>query len=125
MARQAGEKFDAREFEKYMRNFDRTAFGMGSDRDPPTDRFSGKDIRIMFDEGRKMGGSKAEIAQDVLDYAADYKDVTKMGGTAEWLPGKKKSLKLCVKIATFYYCVWWLWSFTVVCDPQKGEPEGR
>tara|TARA_R100001509_G_scaffold70338_5_gene39114 strand:- start:145 stop:870 length:726 start_codon:yes stop_codon:yes gene_type:complete len=83
MARQAGEKFDAREFEKYMRNFDRTAFGMGSDRDPPTDRFSGKDIRIMFDEGRKMGGSKAEIAQDVLDYAADYKDVTKMGGTAE------------------------------------------
>ena len=80
MARQAGEKFDAREFEKYMRNYDRKAYGAGSDKKPPTDRFSGLDVRKMFDAGIDMGGSKAEVAQDVLDYAADYKGKTKMGG---------------------------------------------
>ena len=80
MARQAGEKFDAREFEKYMRNYDREAYGAGSDKKPPTDRFSGLDVRKMFDAGIDMGGSKAEVAQDVLDYAADFKGKTKMGG---------------------------------------------
>ena len=80
MARQAGEKFDAREFEKYMRNYDRKAYGAGSDKKPPTDRFSGLDVRKMFDAGIDMGGSKAEVAEDVLDYAADYKGKTKMGG---------------------------------------------
>ena len=80
MARQAGEKFDAREFEKYMRNYDREAYGAGSDKKPPTDRFSGKDVRKMFDAGIDMGGSKAYIAQEVLDYADDFKGKTKMGG---------------------------------------------
>ena len=80
MARQAGEKFDARKFEKYMRNYDREAYGAGSDKKPPTDRFSGLDVRKMFDAGIDMGGSKAEVAEDVLDYAADYMGRTKMGG---------------------------------------------
>ena len=80
MTRIAGEKFDPREFEKYMRNYDREAYGAGSDKKPPTDRFSGLDVRKMFDAGIDMGGSKAEVAQDVLDYAADYEGKTKMGG---------------------------------------------
>ena len=80
MTRIAGEKFDAREFEKYMRNYDRKAYGAGSDKKPPTDRFSGKDVRKMFDAGIDMGGSKAYIAQEVLDYADDFKGKTKMGG---------------------------------------------
>ena len=80
MARQAGEKFDAREFEKYMRNYDREAYGAGSQKDPATDRFSALDVRKMFDKGRDLGGSKAEVAEDVLDYAADYMGRTKMGG---------------------------------------------
>ena len=80
MARQAGEKFDARKFEKYMRDYDRTAYGAGSDKKPPTDRFSGLDVRKMFDAGIDMGGSKAEVAEDVLDYAAAVRGKTKMGG---------------------------------------------
>ena len=80
MTRIAGEKFDPREFEKYMRNYDRKAYGAGSDKKPPTDRFSGLDVRKMFDAGVDMGGSKAYIAQEVLDYADDFKGKTKMGG---------------------------------------------
>ena len=68
------------EFEKYMRNYDREAYGAGSQKDPATDRFSALDVRKMFDKGRDLGGSKAEVAEDVLDYAADYMGRTKMGG---------------------------------------------
>lgn len=83
MARQAGEKFDARKFEKYMRDFDREAFGAGSGKEPPKDRFSALDVRKMFDAGIDMGGSKAEVAQDVLDYAADFSGKSSMGGGTE------------------------------------------
>lgn len=83
MARQAGEKFDARKFEQYMRDYDRKAFGAGSQKDPSVDRFSGLDVRKMFQAGRDMGGSQAEVAEDVLDYAAAVSGGSRMGGGTE------------------------------------------
>ena len=91
MARQAGEKFDARKFEKYMRDFDRKAFGAGSGKEPPKDRFSALDVRKMFDAGIDMGGSKAQVAQDVLDYAADFSGKSSMGGGTERALDKLRS----------------------------------
>ena len=41
MARIAGKKFDAREFEKYMRDYDREAFNAGSQKDPSADSYMG------------------------------------------------------------------------------------
>ena len=67
--------------DRYMRRFDRTAYGAGSKRG--TDRFSAKDIRMMTKAGRKFGGSKKQVARDVLDYARDYRGKTKMGTTAK------------------------------------------
>tara|TARA_Y100000004_G_scaffold5149_1_gene6140 strand:+ start:194 stop:1303 length:1110 start_codon:yes stop_codon:yes gene_type:complete len=67
--------------ERYMRRFDRTAYGAGSKRG--TDRFSAKDIRMMTKAGRKFGGSKKQVARDVLDYARDFRGKTKMGGSAK------------------------------------------
>lgn len=94
MARQAGEKFDARKFEKYMRDYDRKAYGAGSQKDPATDRFSALDVTKMFKAGRDMGGSKAQVAEDVLDYAADHMGRTKMGGgTAKALDRLRGYLK--------------------------------
>ena len=83
MARIAGKEFDAREFEKYMRDYDREAFGAGSQKDPSVDRFSALDVRKMFDAGIDMGGSKAQVAEDVLDYAADFSGKSRMGGGTE------------------------------------------
>ena len=67
--------------ERYMRRFDRTAEGAGSKRG--TDRFSAKDIRTMTAAGRKFGGNKKQVARDVLDYARDFRGVTKMGTSAK------------------------------------------
>lgn len=64
--------------ERYMRRFDRKAYGAGSKRG--TDRFSAKDIRMMTAAGRKFGGNKKQVARDVLDYARDFRGKTKMGG---------------------------------------------
>ena len=83
MARQAGEKFDARKFEKYMRDYDRKAFGAGSDKKPPTDRFSGLDVRKMFDKGRDLGGSKSDVARYVIDYAEEVEPYSRQGGGTE------------------------------------------
>ena len=83
MARQAGEKFDIRKFEKYMRDYDRTAFGAGSDKKPPTDRFSGLDVRKMFDKGRDLGGSKSDVARYVIDYAEEVEPYSRQGGATE------------------------------------------
>ena len=66
---------------RYMRKYDRTAYGAGSSRG--TDRFSAKDIRKMFRAGRKFGGSKKQAARDVLAYARRNRKKTKMGGTAK------------------------------------------
>ena len=66
---------------RYMRKYDRTAYGAGSSRG--TDRFSAKDIRKMFRAGRKFGGTKKQAARDVLAYARRNRKKTKMGGTAK------------------------------------------
>ena len=67
-------------YANYIENYDRKAYGAGSDRKKPTDRFSGLDVRKMFDARDKYGKSKAEAAQMVLDYADRIKGKSKMGG---------------------------------------------
>ena len=74
--RMAGKR---KEFEKFLEDYDRKAYGAGSEKDPPTDRFSGLDVRRVFDEGREMGLSKAAAAEEVLDYASDIFGLTKAG----------------------------------------------
>ena len=69
-----------KEFEEYLRNYDRTARGKGSDKDPAVDRFSGLDVRYVFDEGLNRGLSKAAAAEEVLDYASSLIGRSKMGG---------------------------------------------
>lgn len=73
----AGER---KEFQEYLRDYDRKARGAGSDKKPPTDRFSGLDVRYVFKEGLDRGLSKADAARDVLDYATDLIGESKMGG---------------------------------------------
>ena len=85
--------------DRYMRRFDRTAYGAGSSRG--TDRFSAKDIRIMTKAGKKFGGSQKQVARDVLRYAKDFRGITKMGTTAkrqldklqDMLGGRRKAEK--------------------------------
>ncbi len=77
--RMAGKR---KEFEKFLEDYDRKAYGAGSEKDPPTDRFSGLDVRRVFDEGRGMGLSKAAAAEEVLDYASDIFGLTKAGTKA-------------------------------------------
>ena len=67
-------------FKKYQDDFDRKEFGAGSQKG--TDRFSGLDVRKMFDARGSL--SKAEGAQMVLDYADKAKDAgSSMGGGTE------------------------------------------
>ena len=73
----AGER---KEFREYLEGYDREARGAGSDKEPPTDRFSAKDVRYVFDKGLDRGLSKAAAAEDVLDYATDLIGRSKMGG---------------------------------------------
>ena len=68
-------------YAKYIDDYDRKAYGAGSDKKKgPVDRFSGLDVRKMFDARDKYGKSKAEAAQMVLDYADRIKGKSKMGG---------------------------------------------
>ena len=76
-----GGKNYRKKMNRYMRTFDRTAEGAGSKKG--TDRFSAKDIRTMFKAGRKRGGSKKQVARDVLAYARRNRKKTKMGGKAK------------------------------------------
>ena len=69
-----------KEFQEYLREYDRKARGAGSEKEPPTDRFSGKDVRYVFKEGLERGLSKSAAAEDVLDYATDLIGRSKMGG---------------------------------------------
>ena len=74
----------ARSFEDYIDDYNRKAFGAGSGKDPATDRFSGLDVRKMFDAGTdKYDLSKREAAEMVLDYADDIEGKSKMGGGTE------------------------------------------
>ncbi len=67
-------------YAKYIEDYDRKAYGKGSDKKKPVERFSGLDVRKMFDARDKYGKSKAEAAQMVLDYADRIKGKSKMGG---------------------------------------------
>lgn len=67
-------------YANYIENYDRKAYGAGSDRKKPTDRFSGLDVRKMFDARKQFDKSKAEAARMVLDYADQIKGKSKMGG---------------------------------------------
>lgn len=80
----AGER---KEFREYLEDYDREARGAGSDKEPPTDRFSAKDVRYVFKKGLDRGLSKAAAAEDVLDYATDLIGDSKMGG------GTRRALK--------------------------------
>ena len=74
----------ARSFEDYIDDYNRKAFGAGSGKDPATDRFSGLDVRKMFDAGTdKYDLSKREAAEMVLEYADDIEGRSKMGGGTE------------------------------------------
>ena len=87
----AGER---KEFREYLEGYDREARGAGSDKEPPTDRFSAKDVRYVFDKGLDRGLSKAAAAEDVLDYATDLIGESKMGGgTRRALDKLKRYLK--------------------------------
>ena len=80
MSRIAGER---KEFQEYLRDYDRKARGAGSEKKPPTDRFSGLDVRHVFQKGLDRGLSKSDAAQDVLAYAADLEGRSRMGGATE------------------------------------------
>ena len=69
-----------KEFQEYLEEYDRKARGMGSKKDPKVDRFSGLDVRYVFDEGLDRGLSKAAAARDVIDYASSLAGESKMGG---------------------------------------------
>ena len=70
-------------FRDYLKSFDRKKFGAGSEKDPPTDRFSALDVRKTFQEGQDKGLSKEDSARFVLDYASAVRGKTKMGGGTE------------------------------------------
>ena len=69
-----------KEFQEFLDEYDRTRRGAGSEKEPPTDRFSGKDVRYVFREGLDRGLSKADAARDVIDYFDEIRDDTKYGG---------------------------------------------
>ncbi len=62
---------------KLFRDYDRKAFGAGSEKDPATDRFSGLDVRKLY---REAEGPDRVRAQAVLDYFDDVKGDTRYGG---------------------------------------------
>ena len=69
-----------KEFQEFLDEYDRTRRGAGSEKEPPTDRFSGKDVRYVFREGLDRGLSKADAARDVIDYFDEIRNDTKYGG---------------------------------------------
>mgnify|MGYP003111020548 FL=1 len=80
MSRIAGK---SKKFQEYLRGYDRTARGAGSEKDPAVDRFSGLDVRYVFQKGLDRGLSKEDAARDVLAYAAELEGRSKMGGATE------------------------------------------
>ena len=80
MTRMAGER---EAFREYLRGYDRTAEGSGSDKEPPVDKMSRKDLKIQYESGRDRGLSRADAAEDVLVNFADVRGKTKYGSKAE------------------------------------------
>lgn len=77
MARKAGEKLIA--FQNFLDDYDRTAYGAGSQKDTPTDRLSGFDIKKMMRDGKETGANYIKRGQAVLDYFDENKDNTLYG----------------------------------------------
>lgn len=74
----------SKDFAKFLKNYDRTARGAGSQKDPAVDRLSALDVREAFEEGRDdFGLSRSDAARAVLDYAEDVEGQTRMGGGTE------------------------------------------
>lgn len=72
------------DFDDYIDDYNLRSKGAGSGKDPKASRFSGLDVREMFEAGRdKFGESKRDAARAVLDYADDMDGRTRMGGGTE------------------------------------------
>ena len=70
-------------FRDFLRGYDRTAEGSGSDKEPPVDKMSRKDLKIQYESGRDRGLSRADAAEDVLVNFADVRGETKYGSKAK------------------------------------------
>lgn len=82
LARKINRKTEGgRGFDRYMDDYELREYGAGSDKVPPTSRFSGLDIDRMKQEGRERGLTKRETAAAIFQYADDMLDKTSMGGT--------------------------------------------
>ena len=79
MGRKAGDGNMA-SYVDYLNKYDRKARGAGSDKKPPTDRFSALDIRRAHSAAQDFGVNKYDAAEQVLQYARRNEDNTKMGG---------------------------------------------
>ena len=64
----------------YLNNYDRKARGAGASKG--TDRFSGLDIRHVRDAAKDFGVDKYDAADQILRYARQNEDKTRMGGAA-------------------------------------------
>ena len=64
----------------YLNNYDRKARGAGASKG--TDRFSGLDIRHVRDAASDFGVDKYDAADQILRYARQNEDKTRMGGAA-------------------------------------------
>ena len=65
----------------YLNNYDRTARGAGDSRG--TDRFSGLDVRHVYDAAKDFGVDKYDAADQVIQYSRRIEDETKMGGASK------------------------------------------
>ena len=75
---------DPKNFDEYQDAYGLRRYGAGSDKKPKASRFSGLDVRKMFDAGTdRFGLSKADAAREVLEYADDMKGKTRMGGATQ------------------------------------------
>ena len=79
-SRKAGENGMA-EYVDYLNNYDRKARGEGSSRG--TDRFSGLDVRYVYDAKDDFGIDKYDAASEVLKYARGLEGKSRMGGATE------------------------------------------
>ena len=83
-ARRGDKTEDPKNFSEYQDSYGLRKYGAGSDKKPKASRFSGLDVRKMFDAGTdRFGLSKADAARQVLDYADDMKKKTRKGGATK------------------------------------------
>lgn len=79
--RRGDDNKDPKNFDEYQDAYALREYGAGSGKKPKASRFSGLDVRKMFDAGTdRFGLSKADAAREVLDYYDDMKGKTRAGG---------------------------------------------